>query len=106
MSTSTPPAGTPRRDYARENRQAIRELEEDVRHQKAFTDEMRRMEDAKTKWKMNRFQDIKGKVTAIMVRGEKEEGGSEGGKAGGEGLEERPAKTSHMIYHTSFSILE
>ena len=70
---STPPAGTPTRDYARENRQAIRDLEEDVRHQRAFSDEMRRMDEAKTKWKMNRFQDIKGKVTAIMVRGGREE---------------------------------
>lgn len=77
--TSTPSAaGMPRRDYARENRLAIRDLEDDVRHQKVFTDEVRRMDEAKTKWKMNRFQDIKGKVTAIMVRGTKRrEGGRE-----------------------------
>jgi len=70
-----------------------------VRHQKAFTDEMRRMEEAKTKWKMNRFQDIKGKVTAIMVRGKKEEGGREEKR---KGLGERPAKMSHMIYSRNF----
>ena len=99
---STPPAGTPRRDYARENRQAIRDLEEDVRHQQAFSDEMRRMYEAKTKWKMNRFQDIKSKVTAIMVRGKKEEGGKKRREGRKENLGERHAKMSHMIIHTSF----
>lgn len=93
--TTTPPAGTPRRDYARENRLAIRDLEDDVRHQKAFTDEMRRMDEAKTKWKMTKFQDIKGKVTSIMVRRKKEEGGGEETR---KGLGVHPAKMSHTIY--------
>jgi hypothetical protein len=58
-----------------ENRKAIRELEDDVRHQRAFTDEMRRIDEVKTKWKMNRFQDIESKMTAIMVRREYEKKG-------------------------------
>lgn len=67
---SSPPAGTIKRDYVRENRKAIRELEDDVRSQRAFTDEIMRMDEVKTKWKMNRFQDIESKMTAIMVRRE------------------------------------
>jgi len=98
---STPPAGTPMRDYARENRQAIRDLEEDVRHQRAFSDEMRRMDEAKTRWKMNRFQDIKGKVTAIMVRGGREERRErEGGEIGRASCQD----VSHTYTHLLFSL--
>lgn len=60
--------GRPRRDYARENRRAIKDLEHSVRLQQEFMESFQQSNKIREKWKMSKFQDIKSKVAAIMVR--------------------------------------